>query len=598
MNDMENLYSEYTRLREEIAGRNINEVGAFELRNYRRRLENLHRRNLQLQNDTRTSNADIDELRQVLNLGDRMWKEVGDTLIPLIEVIDVKMALAKQMAEERRHTKELAETNLNTLRTLTSQYRRFKKTVDDINDPNLKNILEERLRIDEETIAKLEELNSKYDERIKELGDKLRIIANGGMLSELAETLGETTGLEEEEVQKETEKMMQEAEDTLKEPEEDLAEREENEYANRVAEDEHDGIPGVEVEGLDEITPLEDEPTRTITAEEEPFPELDGEDTPTSTTDTLTDGDAFPKLDGEDTPATTTDTLTEGDAFPELDGEDSPASTTDTLTEGDAFPELDGEHEPTPLTDDSTHDVEEAPTESEEETPVRATVRQPKSKLWNKIQKVLEGAKVFLLTAIAIHTGLMVGGMKEKVESNNNTDIVEETETQTETETENENETENETETLAETPAAPVETPAAPVPAPAPVEPTPTPTPTPTNTPAVTVTKNDVVLGPGESVYDSETGIEVGYTGVAAKQTSNGVESQKDRELEHVTTNTVVVRPEALKPDPTPTVLPRTGQEISEEEARKNMTEQEQKNLDEAIGDVDWDAFFNDGPTL
>ena len=106
------------------------------------------------------------------------------------------------------------------------------------------------------------------------------------------------------------------------------------------------------------------------------------------------------------------------------------------------------------------------------------------------------------------------------------------------------------------------------------------------------------MLSPGESVYDSTTGVEVGYTGVAAKDTSSGTVSQENRELEHVNESTVVVRPEALQPDPTPTQLPRTGQEISEEEARKNMTEGEQQNLDQAIEDVDWEAFFNDGPTL
>ena len=39
MNEMETLYDEYKRLRDELNGRALDEIGAFELRNYRRRFE-------------------------------------------------------------------------------------------------------------------------------------------------------------------------------------------------------------------------------------------------------------------------------------------------------------------------------------------------------------------------------------------------------------------------------------------------------------------------------------------------------------------------------------------------------------------------------
>ena len=43
--------------------------------------------------------------------------------------------------------------------------------------------------------------------------------------------------------------------------------------------------------------------------------------------------------------------------------------------------------------------------------------------------------------------------------------------------------------------------------------------------------------------------------------------------------------------------LPRTGQEISEEQARANMTEQEEANYNEAISQA-FSDFINNGPTL
>ena len=146
MNDMETLYEEFRKLKEEVEGLNLNEVGAFRLREYRRRFEKLQGRDHELQSATRVNpNIDNEECRQILNLGDRMWEELGSTMIPIVELIDVKMGLGKQVASERIHIKELKEENLKNIKTLTNQLKRFKKLAGGITDPETKRIFDEKI---------------------------------------------------------------------------------------------------------------------------------------------------------------------------------------------------------------------------------------------------------------------------------------------------------------------------------------------------------------------------------------------------------------------------------------------------------------------
>ncbi len=589
MNEMENLYEEYKRLRDELSQKNINEVGAFELRRYRRDFENLHRRNLELQRSSRLSeNVDEEELRQVLNLGDRMWRELGDTLAPVVEVIDIKMSLGKQIASERIHIKELKEANLRTLKTLSNQNKRFKSNVNKITDPELKAIFEEKLRVDEETIQKLKDLDASYDKRLSDLAEKLRTIALGGVLSELESTKKDSEGLSREEAEQLAGEMVDEANEPVEGAE---ALDEESVEENRT---ESEGLPGVEFEGVDPITPISanddltrglDDPTETpvpAESEEEPVPSLGGDEP---------DEEPVPVLGGDE-PEEEPVPVLGGDEPEEEPIPDFPVPPVPGESGEDPVPSLGGdepEEEPVPDLDENPTDEDEEE-EEEEDTPVNATVRQPKSKLWQKLQKVLEGAKVFLLGAIALHTGLMAGHGAEKVEANNNTDVVEETEQTTPEETTPEETTPAETTPEASTPDnTPVPTPSQPE---APSQPE-----TPAE-PTVSVGENDVVLNPGESVYDSQTGVEVGYTGVATQETGNGYVAQENRDLNSLSENTVVVTQDDLQPDAVQPELARTGQEVSEQEARSDMTQGEENNLDEAIGDIDWEAFFNDGPTL
>ena len=270
MNEMETLYDEYKRLRDELNGRALDEIGAFELRNYRRRFESLHRRNLELQESTRRSDVDMEELRQVLNLGDRMWNELGETLKPVVEVIDIKMALGKEVAEERRRAKELREENAKTLKTLVNQNKRFKKTVNSISDPEAKAIFEDKLKVDEETIQRLKDLDELYARRIKELGERLRVIALGGKVPELESTRKDTEGLSEEEAREREAQAQAEAD----EPVVGTNLEEENEEENT----EGKGLPGVSFEGVDSVTPIRTDEDLTQGLEETP---AQTEETPT-----------------------------------------------------------------------------------------------------------------------------------------------------------------------------------------------------------------------------------------------------------------------------------------------------------------------------
>ena len=579
MNDMETLYEEFRKLREEVEGLTLEEVGAFRLREYKRRFEKLQGRDHELQSATRVNpNIDNEECRQILNLGDRMWEELGSTMIPIVELIDVKMGLGKQVASERIHIKELKEENLKNIKTLTNQLKRFKKLAEGITDPETRKIFDEKIASDEEIIQRLKDLDTRYEERMKELGAKLRVIALGGHLDELDEVRKDTEGLEPEEAERLADGVVPEDEDIPTEEET----TDEHVHEESTAEE---GIPEVTFDGLDPVTPLVD-PTRTTDAEpaEEPVPDLTEAPSPADTADVEPAEEPIPVLGGSDgTP--------EGE--PVETEEPVPAFPGEEPTE-EEVPALPGEGTGTP-----EETSESTPEEAPEETPVRATVREPKTKIWGRIQKVLEAAKIFLLTAIAVHTGLIAGANTgEKVNTNTDTEVVEETETPEETQTPEETETPEETQSAEVTPGPQEEAPAETTPTTTPeVTPTPTPEVTPAPTPTVTVGENDVVLEQGESVYDATTGVEVGYTGEATRETETGRQAEKDRELDHLTETQVVVREEDMKPAPVETPLPRTGQEITEEQARQTMTQGEQQNLDTAVDEFDWDAFFSNGPT-
>ena len=506
------LYDEFKKLRDEVSDKNFDETGTFKLRTYRRSFENFIKRNLELQNITRTSNADLDELRQVLNLGGIIKSEIEDTLKPINQLIDIKMTLDKRLSDERNGIIEDKENNLKIIEDLEKRLEKTKRILESLPESETRTILEEIIKSDEEKIEKLKAVDARYANRIKELNTKLLIISLGGKLPELDEIRKNTAGISQEEARAAEEKVRQ-------------------------------SIPAEgTTNGFVPVTPRAGSLPRPEVPQSNPEPGPEG--TPTE----------------------------EEDGLGELDGDNpEPGSEGTPIGEEDGLGELD-ENEPEP-----------------------ASTRTPKSKLWSKLNSIQKAAVAFLgviaiaTTGLAVHSGLIARYTKNA--SSDDTETVEEDELIA-----TDYEQEAQVEETAETPGETTETSAATQTS---TEPSTTPTATPTTqTPTVTVGPDDVVLGPGESVYDTTTGVEVGYTGTAARETSSGTTSQSDRNLEHVTNSTVVVRAQALQPDKTQEPLTRTGQEIPEDAARANMTQGERDNLDSAIGDADWDNFFSSGPTL
>ena len=612
MNEMENLYEEFRKLRDEVLSKNYEVEGAFELRKYKRRFLDFHRKNLELQEKMRSSDVDMEELRQVLNLGDRMWYELGEVLNPMNNVIDAKMSLAKQMADERIHIETLLEENLATLKTLENRLKRDKKKSEAASDPNLKAILDEKIQEDEEYIQRLKDLNDTYRKRYKELGEIMMMATvKGGIIPSLKDTLDDTDGLTDEEADKKTKEM------------EDLASKELPENKDEDYETKTDSKPDIEPE-VDPVVASTDapvvapEPTETSdTKEDKPEESTDGIDPITPIVPTATE------------PEPASDKLEDVPSFPEED--------TDKVSEEKELPI------PNLLDDSSTTPEEPERPETveteEDDLPHRATVKQPKTKLWQKVQNVLKAAGVFLLGAIAVHTGIIVHNNNKNVDKSN-TDEVEETSTPTVTPTAAPEAAPEATPEATPAPtAAPEATPAptaapasapeatpaptavpeaapeatpAPTAAPtaatpAPTAATPAPTVAPTTTPEPTaaptvapVETNNVILTPGESVYNAETGVEVGYNGNSAIQTNEGFLSQHNRVLESVGENKVAVKEGDLMPDQQlpNQALPRTGMEVSEEVAKQGMTAGEKQNLEDATKEVDWESFWNEGPSL
>ena len=113
-------------------------------------------------------------------------------------------------------------------------------------------------------------------------------------------------------------------------------------------------------------------------------------------------------------------------------------------------------------------------------------------------------------------------------------------------------------------------------------------------------------LNEGEVAYNSETGVDVTYTGEAHVDNGDGTSTElEDRDLEENKDGSVTVTEQDLAAtgvkEEEPEV-PTTGDEITYDEAvseESPLTEGEQQNLESAIDDFDWTSYFNENsPTL
>ena len=240
---------------------------------------------------------------------------------------------------------------------------------------------------------------------------------------------------------------------------------------------------------------------------------------------------------------------------------------------------------------------------------------QPKPSLWQKVGLAITGAIGFMATAIAVHTGLGARYLKDL--ANNNEATVQEEVTPEETEvTPEEPATEEEVvanvvDTVQQnvTPEIPPE-PAAPEP-----EPVPQPEPAPEPEPAPQPQEEEIpiYLDPGESVYDTTTGVEVTSTGESYVHEDGNTAPIETRTLEYTDDGAAIVHSSDFAYDgPAPEEVPAPVAEapllVDEskvESAEQHLAElQQQGNLEEAedfsnaMDAIDWDSILGSGPSL
>ena len=102
---------------------------------------------------------------------------------------------------------------------------------------------------------------------------------------------------------------------------------------------------------------------------------------------------------------------------------------------------------------------------------------------------------------------------------------------------------------------------------------------------------------------DTSTGIEVTSDGTTYKHNSDGSYTKvEEQELKYDENGNALVGEDNLKDNTKENVeVPKTGEEKPLEEALNDMSEDEQKNLMDALGNINWDDYFDNqqsGPTL
>ena len=565
MEEFQNLKNEFEALRNSLMDRNIEEIGLIELRRIKGDLERLHSRNIELQENLRFDRTiDTYDLMRVLNEGNTLYDEMANLLRPVSETVSVKAALGMSKVRTRRDLVNARSRNQELINMFTSNIETANETLRTVTDENVKNLYNQNISNLQENINRLNEVDAYYAGLISNLDKDIETIRFGGKVVEIEESKDETRGITKEE------------EEELKRKEATESKVEEPTHENplpslEVPKGENSGIP--ELKPADSIEKTEEMPPREAFGLVNPGTHEE----PTAKTEVEEEMPSRGSFGLSEPESKTEEEKTSTETTPETEKEEEMPSR-------ESF----GLGEPT-----STEESASDETKEDEETPVDATVKQPKSTLWQKLQPIIEGVKVFLLTAIAVHTGL---GAHAIINNANNTE--------TSTDTENDKSEEEQKESPAITPEeeAKEEVPVTPAPAPADT--------TPGSGDKKEEEKKDedkrdeekisIELAPGEFAYNTETGVEINSSGNAVVHKEDGTIGRlTDRELEHTDHGTTIVTNSDLENtgEIVMETLPRTGQEISEEQARANMTEQEEANYNEAISQA-FSDFINNGPTL
>ena len=569
MEEMAILENELKELKEKLDGRDINEIGVIELRTLRHDLEALHGLNLDLQERSVTNkqNGDIDivQLRQILNDGEKLYDDNAQVLRTVVETIKTKAALGMGKVNERRNLLN-AQTEIRNMineKNAEIESKRNRASLDFL-DQNIKDVLNNDITNTEEEVKRLEQLVSDYDNKIAVLNEEIDVIRFGGKVKDLTTVEEESKALTEEDANNLKTKLVS-----------DLNEVKENKEETKVSEPENKEnsfvIPTLMDENTNEVSPANEEKEEDNNLDVIPLPPFIGDEQLQETEKNKEETKEEVKEDKivPLPPFIDDEEVLANEDTNDVDYNNTPVSLDTPL----GFVDKTFVEDPAKDANMTLRDAIEGNDKEDEE--VAAEVVTPKPGLWKRVGAVL------LAAAAALAAGF---GIKKAIDRYNNEEETNETEV---------------TPTPEVTPTATPEeehthgggggggnvTPE--------VTPTAKPTPAPTDKPTPAPSNAPVgEIAVGETLYNRETGVEVAHDGNAYLHNSDGTTThQQDRNLQHTTNGNSIVTAGDLQPDPTQAPN-RTGQEVSEQQARQSMNAQEGANLDSAIADTDFDAFF------
>ena len=318
---------------------------------------------------------------------------------------------------------------------------------------------------------------------------------------------------------------------------------------------------------------------------------------------------------------------------------ETPEERKDDAIPGAIPNELD---EPTEETNSSETllDVPEEKTEEDEDEfrniPIPVTeIVQPKPALWQKVGLAITGAIGFMATAIAVHTGL--GARYLKNLANNNEATIQEDNSEERVVSDVVDaiqhgkdlasipSSESQPEPVPEPAPEPVPEPQpepqpepAPEPIPEPVpepipEPQPEPIPEPQPEPQPQEEEIPIYLEPGESVVDTNTGVEITSTGESYIHDGENTAPIENKVLEYTEDGSAIVHNSDFEyngPAPEPVPAPQAEAPLLVDESNVQSADahlaelQQQGNLEEAedfsnaMDAIDWDSILGSGPSL
>ena len=572
MEEMKGFIKQYEELVKRVE--NIEEVGALELRKVYDELTSLDNRSgISIENFTNDSDNDLYARLEALKQWDELKEKIRVKEIEVLDHYTARKSLLDAKFAEYRRIKEYRRENQKRINEFKFELDKHNALMNHISDSFAKDNMEDTIKDDEKHILRAEELGKKYDKEIYDLDRECRILLEGGKLAELGK-LDEDEITEEldrdnnrliEEPKKEEPKPKKKPE-TVEEPKEEKKEekavkpkkvsvkrdQEEDEEINLVLPPKPDKEEEKEEENINLVLPplldpVDEEEDKVLPPAKDDEEEIEVEK-------------VLPPKPGHKRPLPPKINLEEN--------EEKPARVLPPRIDEDLDEEL---------------------------VPVEAVVTKPKDKLWKKVGKAVAGAVLFLsLAGAAIASGISAHKTSKNTDLNaNKEETVEETEKEQDvirkTGTRITNEEPKVTPEVVSEETAKVayaepkyeepvyEEPKYEEPVTETVE-----------EPVKEEPKEetlDIKLAPGEEVVNTDTGVAVNYEGKAAYTDDEGnVHELENRDLEHNEDNQAIVTENDLNNEEIidmPTEIPmigsneRTGYEVSEEEAKANMTPEE-----------------------